>query len=133
EEKQKGIKKDFIKRAIAIAGDTVEIINKKVYVNGKEIVEPYVNFEEKEYIQPRVRLFSSMDDYQKSWEMGRFVSLPVKDNFGPVKVPENHFFVMGDNRDRSFDSRFWGPLDKKYLKGKALIVYWPLTRIKLIK
>jgi len=132
EEKEKGIKKDFIKRALGLPGDIIEIKDKKLYVNGILQDEPYVNFETK-YIQPKIKLFDSQQDYQKSWEEGRFVNLPVRDNFGPVKVPEGHFFVIGDNRDKSFDSRFWGPLSEKYLKGRPLLIYWPPNRIRIIK
>jgi len=132
EEKQAGVKKDFIKRAIGIPGDTIEIIDKKVFVNGQEQIEPYTNFEI-DYIQPRKAMFIRAENYQASWEQGRFTQQPVRDNFGPVVVPQGCYFVMGDNRDKSFDSRFWGPLNDKYLKGKALFIYWPLTRIRLIK
>mgnify|MGYP000566115684 CR=1 FL=1 len=133
EERERGVKKDFVKRAIGLPGDIVEIKNKKVYINNLPFDdEPYINFEI-DYIQPKINLFNSQEEYQKSWELGRFVNLPVRDNFGPVKVPEKHYFVLGDNRDKSFDSRFWGPLHEKYLKGQALIIYWPITRIKIIK
>jgi len=132
DEQRMNVEKDFIKRAIGLPGDTVEVRGKKVYVNKKLLEEPYLNFED-EYIQPGVKLFTSMADYQKVWEAGGFRGLPVRDNFGPVTVPPEHFFVMGDNRDRSFDSRFWGPMPDKNLKGNALILYWPITRIKIIK
>lgn len=132
QEREKGVKKDFIKRAIGLPGDVIEIKNKKVFVNGVELDEPYVNFEI-DYVQPKIEIFNSQEEYQKSWELGRFVNLPVRDYFGPVKVPEKHYFVLGDNRDRSFDSRFWGPLHEKYLKGQALIIYWPITRVRIIK
>ena len=112
--------------------DTVEIKDKVVYVNGKKLNESYVNFEEK-YIQPRVKLFDVQEEYQLSWEQGKFVNMPVRDNFGPVTIPEGHYLVLGDNRDRSFDSRFWGPLPSKLIKGKALLLYWPIGRIKIIK
>jgi signal peptidase I len=132
EERRLGTKKDFIKRAMGLPGDTVEIINKRVLINGKPPEEPYVHFEIN-YVQPRINPFAKREDYQKSWEQGRFTALPIKDNFGPVVVPPGNYFVMGDNRDKSFDSRFWGPLADKYIKGKALFVYWPPLRIGLIK
>jgi len=132
-ERERKIKKDFIKRAIGLPGDTVEIINKKVYVNGELLNEPYTNFEDKDYIQPKIKLFNTQEEYQSSWEQGRFVNLPVRDNFGPIKVPKDCYFVLGDNRDRSFDSRFWGPVPDRNLKGQSLIIYWPVTRIRIIK
>ena len=57
----------------------------------------------------------------------------VGDNFGPIIVPQGCYFAMGDNRDGSFDSRFWGPLPDHFLKGKALVVYWPFDRVKWIR
>jgi len=132
DERKKGIKKDFIKRTIGLSGDKIQIINKKVYVNDKPLDEPYVKFED-EYIIPKINIFETQDEYQKSWEQGRFVNLPIRDNFGPIIVPKNSYFVMGDNRDRSSDSRFWGPVSDNLLKGQALVIYWPITRIKIIK
>lgn len=98
-------KLDFIKRVIGLPGDTVEIINKKVYVNGKPLKEPYVKFTDPE-IYPK--------------------EITFRDNYGPVKVPPNHIFVLGDNRDQSYDSRFWGFVPIRYIKGKALIIYFSL-------
>jgi signal peptidase I len=66
-------------------------------------------------------------NYQKNWENARFADLYkiyVRDNFGPVVVPKDCVFAMGDNRDNSMDSRFWGPLHKKYLKGKPIFIYF---------
>jgi signal peptidase I len=116
--------RDFVKRCIAVEGDTVEIINKILYVNGKEVVEPYVSHSD-------TRIFRGVNYdrkfYQELWERGDLydvLNVNVRDNFGPVVVPKDHIFAMGDNRDDSMDSRFWGPLHMKYLKGKPLFIYF---------
>jgi signal peptidase I len=96
-------KKDFIKRVTGIEGDVIEERNKKVYVNGKAILEPYV-----QHSDSNIR--SGGND--------------PRDNFGPLVVPGNKVFVMGDNRDQSYDSRYWGFVDLSEIMGKALIIYW---------
>jgi signal peptidase I len=113
--------KDFIKRCIAIEGDVVEIKDKSVYVNGERLTEPYVKYtDSKSY--PAV---DYAGNYQRAWMRGDFLRLPyARDNFGPVKVPEDHLFMLGDNRDNSSDSRFWGPLHIKHIKGKAMVIYF---------
>ncbi len=127
--------KDFIKRAIGLPGDAVEIRDKKVFVNGDPVVEPYVNIAN-QYTIPFEADFEGQNSFQESWEKGLaagFFGEGVRDNFGPVVVPEGHYFVMGDNRDHSFDSRFWGPLPDTHLKGKAWFVYLPFNRMKVIR
>ncbi len=95
--------KDFIKRVIGLPGDTVEIRNKKVFINGKEIPDPHA-------------YFAGYDPQLGAVDSG--------DNYGPKVVPANHIFVMGDNRDRSYDSRFWGFVDLDDVRGKAFLIYW---------
>jgi signal peptidase I len=123
--------KDFIKRAIGLPGDEVEIKDKKLFVNGKPVDESYVNFAD-EFSIPPLKNLPPREAVQKAWEAGRLNDM-FRDNFGPVTVPAGHFLVMGDNRDRSYDARFWGPLPETRLKGKAWFVYWPFTRAKIIK
>jgi len=95
--------RDFIKRVIAVEGDIIQGINKKIYLNGKELKEPYVQHTD-DFIHPK--------------------EMDTRDNFGPIQVPKGKLFVMGDNRDQSYDSRFWGFVDLNDVKGKALIIYW---------
>src|SRR5439155_10326612 len=97
------IRQDFIKRCVAVGGQTVMIRNKTLYVDGVQQVEPYVI-----HIDPRI--------------LPREVS--QRDNFGPITVPKGYLFMMGDNRDNSHDSRFWGPLAVGLIKGKAMIRYF---------
>lgn len=96
-------KKDFIKRCVAIGGDVIEGRDKILYVNGKPVEEPYVKITNNRAIHKR---------YSK------------RDNFGPMTVPEGKVFAMGDNRDNSHDSRFWGFVDLKTVKGKAFLIYF---------
>jgi signal peptidase I len=97
--------RDFIKRVIGLPGEILQVKRKKVYINGKELNEPYVHF-----IRPlspeRAELADAHDDY------------------GPVTVPQDQYFMMGDNRDNSADSRVWGFLPANYIKGRALMIYW---------
>ena len=97
--------RDFIKRVIGLPGETVEVRNRQVMINGTRIDEPYAHY-----------LFPVSDD-----EAGGF---DVRARYGPVTVPEGHYFMMGDNRDNSQDSRYWGFLPQHYVKGRALTIYW---------
>jgi signal peptidase I len=101
--------RDFIKRVIALPGETVEVREKKVYVNGKPLEEHYVHF-----LAPPAA----------PSELHEVTSFDVRERYGPVTVPPNQYFVMGDNRDNSQDSRYWGFLPRENIKGKALLIYW---------
>jgi len=96
-------KRDFIKRVIAVEGDVIESKNKVIYVNGKAVDEPYT---------------------QHTDTSLRPGGIEPRDNFGPYIVPKEKYFMMGDNRDQSYDSRYWGYVDVKDIRGEALILYW---------
>jgi signal peptidase I len=91
--------KDLIKRVVAVEGDLIEERDKQIFINGKPMDEPYAQHTDASLLDPR-------------------------DNFRPYLVPKGKLFVMGDNRDQSYDSRFWGCVDTKHIKGKAFVLYW---------
>lgn len=132
--------KDFIKRAVALPGDKVEIRDKEIWINGEKIeTENYTQFVDSRTFpkfNPKAAGITP-EDYESLWQKGELGSMlrgdEIRDNFGPVTIPEGHYFCLGDNRDASYDSRFWGPLPLSYLKGKAWFIYWPPRRIKIIR
>ena len=101
----------YVKRAIGLPGETIEIRDKKVYIDNQPIEEPY-----KVHSDPRVN-HRGTNPHFLSFDSQR-------DNFGPIKVPENNYFMMGDNRDDSADSRYFGFLEHQYIVGRPLIVFW---------
>jgi signal peptidase I len=102
--------RDFIKRCIGIGGDRVEIRDKVVFVNDVPLDEAGYIVHRDPRIYPRSIFLS--EEYRK------------RDNFGPITVPPGEFFFLGDNRDDSNDSRFWGTVPRRFVKGRALLVYW---------
>jgi signal peptidase I len=95
--------KDFIKRVIGVPGDTIEVKNGKLYRDGALADDPNAHFE----LTPEERQQGSPRDY-----------------FGPLKVPEGQYLMMGDNRDRSYDGRFWGLVNRDEVEGRAMFIYW---------
>lgn len=102
-------RKEFVKRAIGLPGDVIEIVDKTVFVNGNKLVESYVVHADR-----------------------RNVGFP-RDRYGPVEVPADHLFVLGDNRDASEDSRYWGYVPAKNLTGEVFLIYWSPWRVRIIR
>ena len=127
--------KDFVKRVIGMPGDKVEVRQGRVWLNDEELPQqPYERYEELERV-PKEGEYD-MVEYQALWKTHRLdneLGMELRDNFGPVVVPENTYFVMGDNRDNSCDSRFWGPVPRENIKGKAWFIHWPVSRWRIIK
>lgn len=108
---------DYVKRVIALPGDTLEIKDKQVYINGKPQEEKY-----KVHIFPEVYSRNGMSGSSTTTEYQ--LDNINRDNFGPLVIPAGHVFAMGDNRDNSFDSRFWGPLPIDNIKGRPWLIYF---------
>ena len=103
-ENQQGGKDPLIKRVVGLPGETLELRDGKVYVDGDPLEEPYL---ERDPCKP---------------------GYPKTCSFGPVTVPRNHYFMMGDNRTNSLDSRFFGPVPEEDVVGEALVRFWPVSR-----
>lgn len=95
--------RDFVKRAVALSGETVEIRDSVLYIDGQPLPEEYL---------------------PESLQFG---------DYGPREIPADNYLMLGDNRNSSDDSRMWGPLPEEYIVGKAFVIYWPLDRIGLLK
>jgi signal peptidase I len=101
--------KDFVKRVVALEGEKIEIKDKQVYIDDKPITEDYkVHNDERVYTRSEYYRYDSI----------------IRDNYGPQIVPPGHVFAMGDNRDDSSDSRFWGFLPINYIKGRPWVIYF---------
>ena len=109
---------DYVKRVIGLPGDRVTIESKKVFINGRPLGEPYAVFTDEQVIPDQ-----RQGILPEPWRS--------RDHYGPFTVPAGHYFAMGDNRDHSYDSRYWGPVARELIKGRAFMVYWsfePVTR-----
>ena len=104
--------RDFIKRVIGLPGEVIELRHKRVYIDGRPIDEPYVH-----YLRPP-------SDVRSPYGVA-----DLREQFGPVTVPPDEYFVMGDNRDNSQDSRYWGFLPRALVKGRALVIYWSYENV----
>lgn len=117
--------RDYVKRCVAGPGDTVQIIDKVLLVNRRIVSEPYARHQDSLTYPP---VFYEPRRFQAEWEKGSLTCLTdlrdIRDNFGPVVIPEEHVFVLGDNRDNSYDSRFWGPLPRRQLNGQPVFIYF---------
>ena len=102
--------RDFVKRVVAVGGQTIEIRDKQVLVDGFPIQRP----DDAKHVDERI--------YRQG--------ISTRDNYGPMSVPPGYVFVLGDNRDNSRDSRYWGLLDQRLIKGKAFLLYWSWKRMR---
>ncbi|HEX8255071.1 MAG TPA: signal peptidase I [Thermoanaerobaculia bacterium] len=100
---------DYVKRVIGLPGDVITVQSKKVSVNGVPLDEPYTLYDDPGVYPDNEALPASFRS---------------RDHFGPFKVPDDQYFAMGDNRDHSSDSRFWGGVPRSHIKGRAFMVYW---------
>lgn len=115
------IKEDYVKRVIGVPGDRIRIVNKQVYLNGRRLDEPY-----------KIHKTSYVDSYRDNFPSAPNTALPdsaldMLEHYvvnGEVLVPPGHYFAMGDNRDNSADSRYWGFVPFENIKGKPLLIYW---------
>lgn len=114
--------KEYVKRVIGLPGETVQLIEKKVYINGRLLPEPYVYF----------KGYGSIDNFPPANAMDWYYTFPFEFRssladtpFGKAfRVPQGHYFCMGDNRDNSSDCRYWGPVPADYIVGKPWRIYW---------
>lgn len=108
----------YVKRLLGAPGDTLQMRDKVLFRNGWPVPEPYVQHEDEPDVHAVVM------DWQIAYALEGADSRPTRDNWGPIVVPAGQYFVLGDNRDDSEDSRYWGFVPEEALKGKPLFVYY---------
>ncbi len=106
--------KDYVKRLVGLPGDEIEIIDGHIYLNGKRLERPDI------FNQPKY--------FNTDFEQGPYGRTGEK-----IKVPADHYYVLGDNSANSRDSRYWGFVPKKCLKGRAMVIYWPPSRVRILQ
>jgi len=119
--------KNYVKRLIGLPGDTLEMRGKILFLNGEEVYEPYAR---------HVDAFSEPTDPRMHWQRDHLLAAerdpsvygPTRDQWGPIIVPEGKFFALGDNRDNSEDSRYWGFIDAEAVRGRPMFVYYSFVR-----
>ena len=121
---------NYVKRVVGLPGDTLLMVDGVLYRNGSEVPEPYVK-----HTRPNEDPRSHQFDWQRAYMVedgSRPNRRPTRDNWGPIRVPEENYFVMGDNRDNSEDSRYWGFVPADAVKGRPLVIYFSYDRDKLV-
>jgi signal peptidase I len=116
----------LVKRLMGLPGDTLEMRDKVLYVNGVAQDEPYVQHTFDREDDPNPMMSWQGDYVLPQEENGRYQ--PTRDNWGPLVIPPDHFFMLGDNRDTSLDSRYWGLLERWRLEGRAVVVYFSYNK-----
>lgn len=119
--------KSYVKRVVGIPGDTLEMRDKILYLNGEPQEEPYAR---------RIDPITDPGDQRMQWQLDYLATVaarmdryrPTRDNWGPIVVPEERYFALGDNRDNSEDSRHWGFLEGEAIRGRPLFVYYSFER-----